>query len=397
MPDRSPPTRIGFNAALLSLDRGYRAAGIHRYIVALLRALAHEPSVQVTAFVPDLGARALLPAAVQLRRASWRVARPLGRLAWEQLVLPVALARARVDVCHGPAHAMPAACPCPAVVTVHDLSFFRTPRAFPRAQGFYLRAATRLSVRRAAALIAVSAFTARELVALLGAPAARVHVVPNGVDPMFRPVTPDEVDRVRARLALPAHFLLTVGTLQPRKNLGTLLAGYAALSAASPATPDLVIAGGSGWGGVAPEAEAARLGIGDRVHVLGYVDDADLPALYRGADVLAYPSRYEGFGLPALEAMACGTPVAVADAASLPEVTGDAAIHVDPDDPSAWAVALGALLADDARRGALVEAGLARAARYTWSRAARETAGVYAHVLAPRAVPASPESQHGRA
>lgn len=404
MPDRSHPSpRVGFNAALFSPTRDYRAAGIHRYIVGLLTAQAQDGGVCQTVFAPGAegrdALRGVIPAA-DVRAAPAAVRRPFPRIVWEQTALPLALARAGADLYHGAAYAMPMLAGVPAIVTVHDLAFFRVPETFPRAQGFYLRAATRWSARRAAALVAVSAHTRRELIDVLGADPGRVHVVPNGADDTFRPLPPDDVQAWRRRAGLPERFFLTVGTLQPRKNIGTLLAAHARLRADDPTTPDLVVAGAPGWGDDDPVRRVADLGLAGHVHFPGYLPPEDLPRLYNAATVFACPSRYEGFGLPVLEAMACGTPVVVSDASSLPEVAGAAGVLVGPDDTAGWAAALSALAADPDRRAALSAAGLARAARFTWRRAARETTAVYRHVLAGASRVDAPagrtEAPHGR-
>lgn len=403
MPDRPHPSpRVGFNAALFSPTHDYRAAGIHRYIAALLEAQAREGGVRQTVFAPGAARdalRAILPIA-DVRAAPAAIRRPLPRILWEQSALPLALSRAGVDVYHGPAYGMPALARVPSVVTVHDLAFFRVPETFPRAQGFYLRAATRLSVRRAAALVAVSSHTRRELIDVLGAAPERVHVVPNGADGTFRPLPPADVAAWRRRAGLPERFFLTVGTLQPRKNVGALLAAQARMRATDPDVPDLVVAGAPGWGDEDPRRRVTELGLTGHVHFPGYLPPADLPKLYNAALAFACPSRYEGFGLPVLEAMACGTPVVVANATSLPEVAGAGAILVDPDDIAGWAAALIALAADPARRAEMAEAGLARAARFTWARAARETAAVYRQALAGAArlaaTPGRLEAPRGR-
>lgn len=382
MPDLTRVPRVAVNASLLSPTADYRAAGIHRYLLGLVTALADAGEVDLTAFVAGDAARALLPAKVAARRVPGWARGRAGRIAWEQLGLPLELRRSGAALLHSAAYAVPAFGATPSVATVHDLSFFRLPEAFPRLQGLYLRSATKLAARRARALIAVSEFTARELVATTGVGAERVHVVYNGVDGAFRPLPPAKLADWRARSGLDAPYLLTVGTLQPRKNLGTLLAGYAELVRRQPEAPELVVAGAAGWGQDDPRARAAELGLAGRVRFPGYVPAADLPALYGAATGFALPSRYEGFGLPVVEAMACGTPVVVADAACLPEIAGGAALTVGPDDVAGWADALGVLVTDRARCAGLVEAGGRRAAGFSWARAARETAAVYRQVLA---------------
>jgi glycosyltransferase involved in cell wall biosynthesis len=288
----------------------------------------------------------------------------------------------------------------PSVVTVHDLSFFRMPETLPRAKAAYLRAAMRHAARSAEALIAVSEFTRDELKAVLGVPEEKIRVVPNGCDPRFRPLPQDEVERWRADKGLPSRFVLAVGTLQPRKNLGTLLEAYALMRERSASSqgqatrpqrpsgqaseqsepPALVIAGAPGWGDHDLGRRAETLGVSEQVHFPGFVEARDLPLLYNAATCLALPSMYEGFGLPVLEAMACGTPVVVADASSLPEVAGEAGLRVPPMDVEGWAEALGALLEDEDRQEGMRAAGLKRAAGLSWKVSAERTAEVYREV-----------------
>ncbi|MCB0216464.1 MAG: glycosyltransferase family 4 protein [Chloroflexi bacterium] len=383
------PLRVGFNAALLSPSGDYRAAGMHRYVSALLAALAHEPDLSVTAFVPEAGPdlhRAYdLPPTIALRAAPAWVRSPWGRIAWEQARLPARLASAGADLLHAPAHALPARSRLPSVVTVHDLSFFRMPEAFPRAKAAYLQQAMRHAARQASALLAVSEFTRRELMDLLAVPPERVHVVHNGVDPSFRSLADADLAAWRRSAGLPERFLLALGTLQPRKNLGTLIEAYAQLRARLPDAPDLVLAGARGWGDSDLSRRVEALGLTGHLHLPGFVPADDLPKLYNAATLLAYPSWYEGFGLPVLEAMACGTPCLIADAGSLPEVAGDAAPALPPEDPAAWAAAMADLLQAPEQLAALGRAGLARAQRFSWSQTASRTAELYREVAMRRA------------
>jgi glycosyltransferase involved in cell wall biosynthesis len=234
----------------------------------------------------------------------------------------------------------------------------------------------RAAVRRADHLLAISEHTRRDLIDLLGAPPAGVTVTHCGVDPTFRPLDAAQVAAWRARYGLPERFILYVGTLEPRKNVPRLLDAYARLRRRGP-VPPLVLVGGRGWRHAAIDARLAALGLGDAVRFLGYVPAAELPLCYNAAGVFVYPSLYEGFGLPPLEALACGTPVVTSNAASLPEAVGDAAVLVDPRDPAALADALAAALADEPLRQRLRAAGLAQARRFSWRRMAEQTLAVY--------------------
>ncbi len=245
----------------------------------------------------------------------------------------------RLDVLHCTTFRGPTSSPVPTVLTVHDLAILRAPGAFPRWHRLYGSAGLRRVLRSADAVVAVSEFTSREVVELAGVPAERVRVVPNGVDPVFMPDGP-RVD---------GDYVLAVGTLEPRKNLGR------AVEAAQVAGVELRVVGARGWGGVDVEGW------------VGEVPDAELAALYRGARCVLYPSLYEGFGLPVLEAMACGAPVVTSRETAMEELAGEAAVLVDPLDVSAIAEGIATA---GARRDELVRAGLERARAFDWKQSA---------------------------
>jgi glycosyltransferase involved in cell wall biosynthesis len=258
------------------------------------------------------------------------------------------------------------------------LSFLRYPALFKRSNRLYLKTMTGLACRRAAAVIAVSRFTAEEVVRLLGVPPERVHVIHHGVDPSFRPRPPEEIVRFREQMGLPARFVLHVGTLEPRKNLKTLIQAFARLN-----VPDLhlVLAGGKGWLYEAIFAEVARLGLQDRVHFPGYVPAETLGLWYNAAYIFAYISSYEGFGLPVLEALASGTPTLTSETTSLPEAAGDGALLVSPDSVEAVADGLQRLLEDQALRQDLRQRGLLHAARFKWEHTVEQTLALYRQVM----------------
>jgi len=254
-----------------------------------------------------------------------------------RLPLPVELITGPVDVFHSPDFTLPPVWRARAVLTVHDLSFLRVPECFTGALRRYLERVVPRSVRRADHVIADSHSTKRDLVELLGTPAGKVTVIHSGVEPRFRPI----IDRaalgpVRQRYDLPERFIISVGTLQPRKNFATLVEAFARLKSETgnwkpgARSLKLVIAGGRGWLYEEIFARVEALGLQGDVLFPGFVADEDLPALYNLAEAFVLPSLYEGFGLPPLEAMACGTPVVTSNVSSLPEVVGDAGLMVEP-------------------------------------------------------------------
>jgi glycosyltransferase involved in cell wall biosynthesis len=378
---------IGLNAQLLSLSASYRSAGISSYIYNLLRELPRAGGpYRYTAFTHE--ARWEPPAGMAAARTRWPTQRPAARIAWEQAVQPLAAAMRGVDLLHSLAYVLPLAWFGPTVVTILDLSFVLFPERFRPLNRLYLNLFTRLSARRADCVIAISENTKRDAVRLLGLDAGRVEVVYCGVDAAFRPQEPGAVVAFRARKGLPARFVLYVGTIEPRKNIIGLIDAYLVLKqrwdSALGELPKLVIAGAKGWYYEEVFAKVEQAGLESEVVFAGYVPAEDLPLWYSAADALVYPSWYEGFGLPVLEAMACGTPVVTSDRASLPEVVGAAGISLPPDQPERWALALWQLLSDEDRRRSLGADGRQRAAGFSWERTARETVAVYDRVLGRR-------------
>ncbi len=285
------------------------------------------------------------------------------RLSWELA------ARPRPDVLFVPAHVLPLVHPLPAVVTVHDLGYRYFPQAHPLGQRLYLELSTWFSARAATHLLADSEATKRDLARFYGIPPGKVTVVYPGYDDTLHRV---EAAPVRAKYGLPEGYFLHVGTLQPRKNLLRLIEAVAR----APAPLTLVLAGRPGW--LAGPIVALARAQGPRVRLLDYVPDADLAGLYSGARALVFPSLYEGFGFPVLEAMACGTPVICSNTSSLPEVAGAAALLVDPRDGPALTAAMVQVQTQPALGTALAEKGAAQVRQFSWARAARETLAVLA-------------------
>ncbi|HHX45112.1 MAG TPA: glycosyltransferase family 4 protein [Chloroflexi bacterium] len=373
--------RIALNAHLLSTAATYRGAGVSHYIHSLLRYLPEADGRAEYVALLRRGTAAFEGWACQ--RARWGTGYPMARIAWEQLAQPWRLWREGIDLIHAPVYVGPVVSPCLTVVTVHDLSFYLYPELLRRASRAYLQRMTRLSVERAAGIIAVSCATRDDLVRLLGVAPERVTVVHNGVDDVMRPIQDRAaVAAFRRRRGLPERLILFVGTLEPRKNLPALLEAYAILRERWGTAHRLVLAGGRGWGYADIEATLARLRLGPEAVLLpGFVPQDELPLWYNAADLFVYPAIYEGFGIPPLEAMACGVPVIVSDRSSLPEVVGGAGVVVDPDDVEGLARAMRDVLTDGDRQRVLRAACLARARAFSWRETARQTASFYHRIL----------------
>ena len=264
-------------------------------------------------------------------------------------------------------------------MTVHDISFARSPELFSRRDRTLLRL-VRGSVRRAARVIAVSEFTRADLCDVYDLDPAKVVAIPNGVSESFTP-QPDAQARVRQRFGIDRPYMLCVGALQPRKNVPLAIEAYARVVGRG-MNCELVVAGGDRGGRIDVLDAILRNGLTGRVHMLGHVEEEAMPALYSAARALVFPSLYEGFGIPALEAMATGTPVIASNTTGLAEAVGDAGLTVDPHSAEELADAMRRLLDDEALREQLVAAGLARAVNFTWGRAAAATARVYREALA---------------
>lgn len=300
----------------------------------------------------------------------------------ETLALGVEAWPRRLDLLHSPDFIPPRFGARRSVITVHDLAFLRYPQFLTAESRRYYNDQIRYAVRRAHAIAADSGATRDDLVERLGAPAEKITVIHLGLDPDFRPSPQPAVAAALAGRGLTPGYVLFVGTLEPRKNVPGLLRAYARLRAAAPDAPPLVLAGWRGWLFDETLGLAARLNLTPHVRWLEDFPPAQLPALYSGAGVCVLPSHYEGFGFPVLEAMGCEVPVVIADRSSLPEIAGEAALKVDPDDAEALAAALRRALEDNALRADLIRRGRENIARFTWEKTARETLALYRRVLA---------------
>ncbi len=367
--------RVGINVALRGTGGGYRQTGVSRYISELVAALPRAMAADDELAVLGAASRRLSQSAPS-------------RIVWEQTVLPALAARRRLDVLHGPVNVVPFLGTVPSVVTVHDLAFVRYPDHLTARRRAWLVAATRRSARSAARVIAVSRSTADDLCDWMNLPRERVSVVPLAPSPGVAPLTGEALDQFRLEQAITAPYVLAVGTLEPRKNLPTLLRAFARAAATIP--HQLVLVGPQGWLSGELRRTIAEVDLGDRLRMTGFVSDAALGGWYSGADLFAFPSHYEGFGLPSIEAMRCGAPVLASSSSCFPEIVGDAGVLVSPDEVDAWADALISLLSDRSRLESMRQGGYARAERFTWSRTAAETYSVYRDVAGGRDAAGAP-------
>lgn len=300
---------------------------------------------------------------------------------WWLVGLPALMRISPFDVFHGTNYCIPLWANCPTVVTIHDLSLFTQAHTHENENVKRGKRRMPLMARRATLIIAPSEWTKRETIEHLGVKEHKLRVIPEAARPHLHPLREDEIQPVLEKHDIRGPYLLYVGTIEPRKNLLTLLRAYADLLRTTEQRPQLVLAGGKGWLFDEVFKLVEELQLQEHVTFTGYVDDADLPALYSAAQAFVYPSSYEGFGLPPLEAMACGTPVITSNVTSLPEVVGQAGLTHAPDDARALTEAMATLLSDFNVHAHFQQAGLERAQLFSWERAARATQAVYDEVF----------------
>jgi glycosyltransferase involved in cell wall biosynthesis len=374
--------RIALNAQLLSFSDDYRSGGISRVIYHTLVELgraARGSTYEV--FVPELPVESNGWGALNFHATGRRTQTPAMRILWEQTLFARELRRLKPDLVHGMAYSVPAAWAGPSVVTVYDLSFLLFPKAFKPANRIYLAATTRATARRARRVLTISEHARRDIVRLLSVPKEYVDVTYPAVEDRYRSLPDDQVRAFRLARGLPQAFVFALGTLEPRKNLVGLLHAYARLSKPR---PPLFVAGGAGWR-FSPIFDTVRqLHLSEEVHFLGFVPEDELPLWYNAARLFVFPSLYEGFGLPVLEAMACGTPVITSTAASLPEVAGKAAVLVQPADTDRIAQEMQRVLDDPQVRMEMHAAGRIQASRFTWHGMTEQTVASYTRAVSQR-------------
>jgi len=362
--------RIGIDARLVH----YRQAGISQYTVRLLEELAQiAPDDEFVVFQSRKDRRALVDQPNFGQHPLWTP--PHHRL--EQWLLPLELAAVDLDILHSPDFIPPFRRSCKSVITIHDLNFLLYPHFLtPQSASYYGQIDQ--AVRKCDHIIAVSESTKRDIVRLTGAPENKITVVYEAAHPVFRPIADQaRLAGVKERLRINRDYVLFVSTIEPRKNVPTLLLAFKRLLDSYHSPVNLVLAGEEGWLFKEVFALVEKLELQGRVQFLGRVSLEDLPELYNAAKLLVHPAFYEGFGLPPLEAMACGTPVVVSNTSALPEIVGDAALLVDPTDADGMAVAIWRVLSDETLQRQMREKGLRRARRFSWKTAALETLNIY--------------------
>jgi glycosyltransferase involved in cell wall biosynthesis len=370
--------RIGFDLTPLTVPR----SGVGNYTACLLEQLMQGPDTILPLSHNPAGHR---------RPAGNHAVRPkaLNKTLWMQLQLPRELKQLQPDLCHFTNHVAPLWLPCPSILTIHDMTLWLYPGYHPLRRLVSMRPVIPHAARRADAIITVSHSAKADIVRILGIPPEKVHVIYEAPGREFRALDEDsernsrtspELDAVRRVYKLPEQFILHVGTLEPRKNLVRLLQAFAQLRRTQAVSHDLVLVGQRGWKWEQIFAAVEKLDLAGVVHYLDYVPGSRLPALYNLADALVYPSLYEGFGLPVIEAMASGLPVVTTPNGALPEVAGEAAQMVDATDVESIADGIYQVLTDRPLHASLRARGLVRATRFSWSKTAEQTRQIYCQV-----------------
>ena len=363
-------------------------AGIGRFVRGLVGALLEQDranSYLLLHAAPNPGASPRFPSARNVRRRPLRLSERWLNILWHRarVPLPIDWLTGPLDIFHSPDFVLPPVRHARSILTVHDLAFLLYPECADERLRAYLEKTVPRSVHRADFVVADSENTRNDVIVLLGVPPERVSVVPGGVDPSFAPVDdPARRAALRGRLGLDDEtpFILFVGVLEPRKNLVGLIEAFQILKSRRSVPHKLVVVGRKGWLWEGIMERAERSPVRDDIVFAGFIPDGELATLYSTAEMFAFPSHYEGFGLPILESMACGTPVVASRASSLPEVVGDAGLQVDPEDAEQLAAALELLALNPDVRQDFRHRGLERAATFTWHAAAGTLLDVYRRV-----------------
>lgn len=366
--------RVGFDGTL----HGARTTGAGEYQRQLLLNLSRvDADLELVLYRARAASHTPSESAAEVHDMPWRADQRLrrilgGAVSWRRRFL-----RDSLDLLHVPFYYLPPGAPHKSIVTIYDTRFLRFPETYPRARAAFLRAMVPRSLRRARLVVTISEFSKREIVELVGIDPQQIRVTPLAARSAFAPVVCEETRvAVAAKYKVPSRFILSTSTLEPRKNLARVIEAFAQLRG-SGIEEHLVLAGVKYFGDGDIMAAIARHGLAECVHIIGYVDDEHMAALYSMASVFIYPSLYEGFGIPPLESMACGTPVVAANGTSIPEVVGDAAVLVDPYDVQDIARGLRHVLGDPLFARKLSERGLAHSKSFSWTTTAELTVNAY--------------------
>ena len=394
---------IGINAQLLSFSQNYRNGGVSRYIRFLLMELAKRPGQhEYTVFVNGqdvverLNESGVHSPQITYISSAWSESQPATRIAWEQFTLPSLIRQKQIDVLHSPVNVLPERLPftCAGVVTLHDLAFLRFPQVLTRSKRIYHRIFTVRSIRKATRVIAVSESTKQDAIELVGVLPERIQTVYTCLDTKFSELPDQEaVHNFRKKQGLEQGYILYLGTLEPRKNVITLIEAYARLRTRYNRIEKLVLAGGKGWLYDAIFDRVRQLGLEAEVIFPGFVADSEQVLWYAAATVFAYPSLYEGFGIPVTEALACGTPVVTSNISSLPEAGANIALTVDPLDVEAMIEALYKALTDEPYRQHCRSMAPTIVQQFSAQRMVEETIGVYEQATMYR-IAAQKRTQH---
>lgn len=368
---------IGINAHLLARSQSYRRAGIHVYQAGVLNHLEPLPGHRYKIFTQAERSE-LFSKTLNLYRSRLNTANPLLRIFWEQMVWGMAARRQRCELLHSMAFVLPLLTWQAGVVTVFDLSFIFYPERYPTLRRLYLTTQAKRSCQKATRVIAISRSGKRDIHTHFGIPLHKIDVVYPGLNRSFSRPDQSEIARFRQQSGLPERFLLHIGTLQPRKNLSVLIKAFSQLKEPN---LHLVLVGGKGWFYETLFAQVEQLRVADRVHFAGYVDDAQLPLWYAAAEAFVFPSVYEGFGMPIVEAMACGTPVIASNASAMPEACGSAALQFNPHEVGELVDRIRLILENREQTAKMRADGLQQAAHFSWEAAGRQTTDIYRKIL----------------
>lgn len=374
--------RIGIDATALPPQ----PVGAGTYIVNLIRTFAQlDHGHQFVVYAQQHGKEIIaVPEQPGIEWVTLPDRSPAYRLIWEQTFFPILVKRKQVDLLHSLHYTRPLFLPCASVVTFHDMTFFLYPQLHTRSKRLFFPPAIRLSARLADAMITISENTRLDAIRLLNIPPDKIYGIPLAANESYRLITDQHLlESARPKYHLPQEFMLYVGIVEPRKNVPMLLRCYHELLRQGTAIP-LVIVGRFGWMYEEVLRLVDELGLKDKVLFTGYVPSQDLPLIYNLAQVFVYPSIYEGFGLPPLEAMACGVPVITTAVSSMPEHVGEAGLLIPPQDEKALVEAMQKVLSDGTLRAQMSQKGRAQAAKFSWKRVAQETLQVYQRVLLNR-------------